>query len=157
LKLRDKGKVVDTETVQNTLMDTRDCAHPKCVVCSSDNSGGLHLKFDVDGDGSVWSTFQCDENFEGYPGIMHGGVISSILDGAMGNCMFARGQATVTVEMTTRFRHPVVIGKKATVSAKITRVSHPLYLLEAEIIQDGKVKATAKGKYYDRPELINSD
>ena len=71
--------------------------------------------------------------------------------------MFACGQATVTVEMTTRFRHPVVTGQEATVSARITRSSHPLYLLEAEIIQDGKVKATAKGKYYDQPKLVNTD
>jgi len=115
------------------------------------------MEFDTDNDGGVQTTFQCGKSLEGYPGIVHGGVISSILDGAMGNCMFARGQATVTVEMTTRFRLPLVIGKQAKVSAKIIRVSHPLYLLEAKIIQDGKVKAIAKGKYYDQPKLINSD
>ena len=149
--------VVNIETVQNTVANIRNCVHPRCVVCSSANARGLYVKFDVADDGSVEATFQCDESFEGYPGILHGGVISSILDGAMGNCMFARGQATVTVEMTTKFRHLIVTGREATVSAKITRVSHPLYLLEAEIIQDGKVKATANGKYYDQPKLINSD
>ncbi len=148
---------MNIETVQNTLAYTRNCVHPECVVCSPANARGLHLKFKVNGDGSVKAAFQCDEIFEGYPGMMHGGVISSILDGAMGNCMFAHGRATVTVEMTTRFRHPVVIGKQATVSARITRVSHPLYLLESEIIQDGKVKATAIGKYYDQPKLIDSN
>ena len=119
------------------------------------NEHGLHLEFDVAGDGGVIATFQCDDAFEGYPGILHGGVISSILDGAMGNCMFARGQATVTIEMTIRFRHPVAIKQEATVSARVTRDSHPLYLLEAEITQDGKVKATAKGKYYDQPKLAS--
>jgi len=99
--------------------------------------------------------FQCEESFEGYSGILHGGVISSVLDGAMGNCMFAHGLATVTVEMITRFRHPVLTGQKAVVCARITRSSHPLYLLEAEIIQDGKIKATAKGKYYDQPKLAH--
>lgn len=115
------------------------------------------MEFDIDDDGGVQATFQCDKTFEGYPGMVHGGVISSILDGAMGNCMFARGQATVTVELTTKFKHPVVTGQEAAVCARITRVSHPLYLLEAEIIQDRKVKATAQGKYYDQPKLIGSD
>ena len=142
------------EAVHKTIADIRNRVHPKCVVCSFENGNGLHLEFDAD-DGSVTATFQCDEGFEGYPGILHGGVISSILDGAMGNCMFARGRATVTVEMTTRFRHPVITRQEATVLARITRSSHPLYLLEAEIIQDGKVKATAKGKYYDQPKLID--
>jgi uncharacterized protein (TIGR00369 family) len=146
---------VRIKTIQNTVANIRNLVHPKCVVCSFGN--GLHLEFDAANDGGVTATFQCDEAFDGYPGMLHGGVISSILDGAMGNCMFARGRATVTVEMTTRFRHPVVTGREAAVSARITRVSHPLYLLEAEIIQDGKVKATANGKYYDQPKLINSD
>jgi len=141
--------------MQNTVANIRDLVHPKCVVCSFGN--GLHLEFDAANDGGVTATFQCDEALEGYPGMLHGGVISSILDGAMGNCMFASGRATVTVEMTTRFRHPVVTGRKATVSARITQTSHSLYLLEAEIIQEGKVKATAKGKYYDQPKLNDPD
>ena len=77
------------------------------------------------------------------------------MDGAMGHCMFARGQAAVTVEMTTRFRHPIIIRENATVSARIMRVSHPLYLLEAEIIQNGEVKATAKGKFLDQPDMVD--
>ena len=145
---------MNIETVQNTVTNIRNRVHPKCVVCSFGNGNGLHLEFDIANDGSVTATLQCDEAFEGYPGILHGGVISSILDGAMGNCMFARGMATVTVEMTTKFRHPIITGREAMVSARITRASHPLYLLEAEIIQEGKVKATAKGKYYNQPKLI---
>ena len=148
---------MNIEAVQNSVANISKSVHPKCIVRSSENLSGLGLHFEANDDGSVKATFQCDESFEGYPGILHGGVISSILDGAMGNCMFACGRATVTVEMTTRFRHPVVTGREATVSARITRVSHPLYLLEAEIVQDGKVKATANGKYYDQPKLINSD
>ena len=143
------------ETVQNTVANIRNRVHPKCVVCSSANTKGLHLHFDVADDGSVKADFQCDEAFEGYPGVLHGGVISSILDGAMGNCIFACGQAAVTVEMTTRFRHPVTTYSQATVSAKIIRTSHPLYLLEAEIAQDGEIKATAKGKFYNRPDLVD--
>ena len=145
---------MNIETVQNTVANIRNMVHPKCVVCSFRNGNGLNLEFDVADNGSVTSTFKCEEAFEGYPGVLHGGVISSILDGAMGHCMFARGQAAVTVEMTTRFRHPVVTGMEATVSARIVRTSHPLYLLEAEIIQEGEIKATAKGKFYDQPKLI---
>ena len=143
------------ETVQNTVANIRNRVHPKCVVCSFANAKGLHLEFDVTDDGSVKADFQCDEAFEGYPGVLHGGVISSILDGAMGNCIFACGQTAVTVEMTTRFRHPVTTCSKATVSARIIRTSHPLYLLEAEIAQDGEIKATAKGKFYDQPDLAD--
>ena len=146
---------MNIEAVQNTVANIRDRVHPKCIVCSSANAMGLHVKYDVADDGSVKADFQCNEAFEGYSGVLHSGVISSILDGAMCNCMFARGQATVTVEMITRFRHPVATGKEATVSARIIRTSHLLHLLEAEIIQDGKIRVTAKGKFYDQPDLID--
>ena len=142
---------------QNTVFN-KICSlvHPKCVVCSSKNARGLHIDYDINKDGIVRATFKCDASLEGYPGMVHGGVISSILDGAMGNCMFACGLATVTVEMTTKSKHPVVTERDAIVSAKITRASHPLYLLEAEIVQCGEVKAIATGKYYDQPKLIDS-
>ena len=143
------------ESQQNTAANIRNRVHPNCVVCSSTNNKGLHLEFVSSNDGAVTATFQCDEAFEGYPGVLHGGVISSILDGAMGHCMFARGQASVTAEMTIRFRHSVVTNQDATVSARIARSSHPLYLLEAEIIQAGQVKVTAKAKFLDRPQLID--
>ena len=141
--------------IEETAADLHQRIHPGCIVCGFTNSKGLHLHFDVHQDGSVSAAFDCDRSLEGYPGVLHGGVISTVLDGAMGHCMFARQQTAVTVEMNTRFRHPVEIGQPATVTAHIKRIAHPLYLLEATIIQNGQVKATAKGKFYDQPELLN--
>jgi uncharacterized protein (TIGR00369 family) len=145
--------IVNTKTIQNTVANISKRVHSKCIACGFENGNGLHLKFETAFDKSVTATFLCDEAFEGYPGMLHGGIISLILDSAMGNCMFAKGLATVTVEMTMRFKNPVTIGQEAIVSARIARSSHPLYLLEASIVQNGKVKATAKGKYYDQPKL----
>jgi len=129
--------------------------HRKCIVCGASNPRGLHLKFNISNDGVTEAKFLFDKSFEGYPGSLHGGVIMSIFDGAMGHCMFALGQTAVTVEMTTRFRHPVLTGQEAIVTARITRSSHPLYLLEAQIVQNGAVKATAKGKFYEQPHLAD--
>ena len=129
-----------------------DKVHPNCVVCSPANLKGLQLEFVPGEDGSISATFTCDKALEGYPGVVHGGIVSSILDGAMGHCMFSRGHVAVTAELTTRFRHPVVTNQQAVVSAHVTRFSHPLCLLEAEIVQDGKVRATAKGKFFNQGE-----
>jgi uncharacterized protein (TIGR00369 family) len=126
------------------------------VVCGAANAKGLQLQFEGTGDESVKAMFKCDRTYEGYAGILHGGIISSILDGAMGNCMFRRGLTAVTVEMIIKFKYPVETEKEATVTAHITRTAHPLYLLEAEIRQDEKIKATAKAKFYHRPELVDT-
>jgi acyl-coenzyme A thioesterase PaaI-like protein len=136
------------------LNNVRSQVHPRCIACGCRNLNGLHLQFETDDDGGVKSIFQCDESFEGYSGVLHGGIISTVLDGAMCHCIFALGHAAVTVEMTTRFRHPVVICREAIISARITRHCHPLYLLEAKIVQDGQVKATATGKFYDQKNRI---
>jgi acyl-CoA thioesterase FadM len=53
--------------------------------------------------------------------------------------------------MTVRFRHPVELGKPLVVRAHMASSRTPLYVTEAEILQDGQVKAKATGKFMDRP------
>lgn len=131
----------------------RNQAHPKCIVCNPENKNGLNLEFDLSNDGSISTVFNFDETYAGYPGMLHGGVISSILDGAMCNCLFAKGRTAVTAEMHTRFRHPIATGIPATVEVKLKEIMHPIYILEGKIIQDNKIKVTVKAKFFDRPEL----
>jgi uncharacterized protein (TIGR00369 family) len=125
----------------------RAVAHPRCVACSPDSASGLHLDFHEDGDGSVRATFDCAAVFEGYPGCLHGGIISTILDSAMANCLFAQGHQAVTAELSVRFRAPVALGRTAVTEARATRDLYPLFYMEAWLVQDGETKATATGKF----------
>ncbi|KPJ66068.1 MAG: hypothetical protein AMJ43_09325 [Coxiella sp. DG_40] len=143
------------ETKKNKLTDTRKRLHPNCVVCSRSNTRGLQLDFSLCKDGSVAADFELDESLEGYPGIPHGGVISSVFDGAMGNCLFAEGCTPVTAQLNIQFRHPIATHKTATISARIVSFSNSVYLLEAEITQNGQIKAAAEGKFVDHPNLMN--
>ena len=129
-------------------------AHANCVVCGPTNPRGLGLDFDISTDGGVEAHFDCDRSFEGYDNVLHGGVVASLLDGAMTHCLFARGRPAMTAELTVRFRHPVAIGRSATVRAWITRDDPPLYVLKARVTQDGEVKATATGKFMDPPRPV---
>jgi uncharacterized protein (TIGR00369 family) len=105
------------------------------------------LRFEPAEDGSVIATFDCRQQYEGYEGTIHGGVIASLLDGAMTNCLFALGHVAVTADLHVRFRHPLCMGQKAVVRAWVTRDASPLFVLEAQVIQAGQVKATAVGKF----------
>jgi len=115
------------------------------------------LEFALLEEGSVETAFNCDKAFEGYANVLHGGVISSLLDGAMTSCMFAHGCSSVTAELNVRFRHLVVTGETATVRAWITRSAPPLYILKAEMLQDDQVKATATGKFMDQLNLAATE
>ena len=132
------------------LKEIHDREHPDCVVCSSANTRGLQLEFALGEKGSVRADFRCPQEFQGYGGFLHGGVISSLLDGAMTNCLFAHGQAAFTAELNVRFLHPVVVGEAVTVRAWIDRSHRVLKVLKGEVVQGDQVMATAVGKFVDR-------
>jgi uncharacterized protein (TIGR00369 family) len=125
-------------------------AHPFCMVCSRSNPLGLGLKFTCEEDGSVSATFLGHPALEGFQGLLHGGVIASLLDGAMTNCLFARGRAAMTGELNVRYREPVVIGEEMRLRAWITNSSPPLHILAAELKQGDCVKAAATAKFMER-------
>ncbi len=133
------------------LRTLRAAVHPRCVVCSPRHSPGLGLEFSVRPDGSVTAEFTAHEGWEGYAGQLHGGIIAALLDGAMANCLFARSCQAMTAELKVRYRHPVLIGLPLTVGARLTGSHGPLLLLEAELVQGGKSKAVAIGKFMTMP------
>jgi acyl-coenzyme A thioesterase PaaI-like protein len=128
-------------------------AHARCVLCGQQNPSGLNLVFHKIAHGRVVARFSGNGCCEGYRGMMHGGIIAMLLDGAMTNCLFAHGRAGVTAKMEVVFRHPVRTDTPVTLRAWIERDRHPVYRLEAELLQDDQVKATAKAVFMDRPEL----
>jgi uncharacterized protein (TIGR00369 family) len=105
-------------------------------------------------DDSITADFDLDETCEGYRDSPHGGVTSALLDASMGHWMFAHGLAGVTAELNIRFRHPLRLGEPARAIAELTRASHPLYVLQARVVQNGQVKARATGKFIHKPELL---
>ena len=139
-----------TEPGRDTLREIQAQAHAHCVVCGTANGRGLRLVFHLSKDGSVQATFDCEKAYEGYTDVLHGGVVSALLDGAMTNCLFSHGHPGVTAELTVRFRHPVCTDTAATVRAWVERCSRPLHVLKAELVQDGQLKATARGKFMEQ-------
>ena len=118
-----------------------------CFVCGEDNPIGLKLKFVQDGE-QVKTTFVPTKNFEGYPGILHGGIISTILDELMSQCVQCLGLAGLTARLEIRYRHSVPIGKPVEFSAKILKRKGPLVDLEAKaVLADGEVAAEASGRF----------
>jgi uncharacterized protein (TIGR00369 family) len=140
---------------QTRLKTARAKAHPFCLVCSQSNPLGLGLEFTARDDGSVSASFLAHSAIEGYQGLLHGGMIASLLDGAMTNCLFAGGRMALTAELKVRYRKPVFIGQEMLIRAWITKSQAPLHLLEAELKQEGCIKAVASGKFMECNERDN--
>ncbi len=125
--------------------------HPMCVVCASQNPSSLRLKFKVQPDGGVTAVFDCLPALQSYPDVLHGGVISAILDSAMVNVLFAVDIVAVTATMELRYLAPTATGRFAMVRAWTeSSAAHPLYLQRAELVQDGKTMVEARAKFLVR-------
>jgi uncharacterized protein (TIGR00369 family) len=144
---------VTIDANEDGMLSLRTQNHPNCFVCGPSNGYGLGLEVRASAPGVVEGTFECDNQFEGYSGILHGGMTCALLDGAMTNCLFVHGHVAVTAELNVRFRNPIVLGKPVTIKAWIESSGAPLYVLAGEIRQNGDVMATATGKFLDKSML----
>jgi acyl-coenzyme A thioesterase PaaI-like protein len=127
-------------------------AHPFCFVCSGSNPMGLALRYAPQPDGSVSAAFLGHCALEGYPVLLHGGVIAAMLDGAMTNCLFALGHRAFTVELNVRYHAGVAAAEETLLRAWLEDEAHGLFQLRAELSQSGAVKASATGKFMARHE-----
>ena len=126
-------------------------AHPFCFVCSASNPMGLALRFVSEEDGSVSAVFVGHPALEGYPGLLHGGIVATLLDGAMVHCLFAHGIQALTAELRVRFLAPLLTGEEVTLRASIESSAHGLHRLRAEASQGDRVCARAQGKFLPPP------
>ena len=145
-----------TEAVQQRLDSTRNELHEYCVVCSQRHPLGLHAAYHAVGEHAVEVSFACGKSYEGYRNVLHGGIVSALLDGAMANCIFAKGLEAYTVDLRIRFRTPVEIGMDATIRGEWLRREGKLHLLQAFIIQDGKIRASARAKFMEGSPGVDS-
>ena len=135
---------------QENIEITKKEVHPCCIGCSPGNASGLALQFSMRADNGVQAEFSCNKLLQGYPGFLHGGITSLLLDSAMTNCLFAHRIAAVTARLIIRFIFPVDINQIACVKAWLREYEPPLYVLEAELEQNGGVLVRASAKFIDR-------
>jgi uncharacterized protein (TIGR00369 family) len=124
-------------------------AHAACMVCGEGRPGtpALGLRFVLDSAGGVQATFRTASRYQGYQGILHGGVISTLLDAAMVHCLFAHGVTAVTAEMTVRFLREVPVDCDVSVGATLIGERHGVFQAVASLSLAGTRLAMAKGKF----------
>lgn len=116
-----------------------------CFVCGRDNPIGLKLKFVKHGDG-VRAEFTPSANHVGYEDVVHGGIVASLIDDALANIWFVRGQEALTAKIEVRFRHEIKPGDQLVISAHPTGAKAGLMTARAEVARaDGTVVAEGSG------------
>lgn len=125
-----------------------------CMVCGLENSAGLHARFFELDNGELAGVFTPREEHQGYPGRLHGGIASTILDETIGRAISISHPDAwgVTVELTVRYRKPVPLDREVVAHGRITKDSGRLFEGTGEIrLKDGTVAVEATGRYLRLP------
>ena len=127
-------------------------ANPACVVCGTENPHGLQLRFDYLEDGVAGANWTPTPNWEGFKGIIHGGIVSTVLDEAMSQAVSAKGWPALTCELRVRLRHQVACGERLRVRGWVTSRQRRRILTEATLTApDGKELAHAWATFLALP------
>lgn len=129
-----------------------------CFICGVRNDASLRVAFyDVtseQGQPETLARFTGRTQHQGYPGRMHGGAATGILDETIGRAInSAKGEGDpttwgVAVELNVRFHKPVPLDTELTARGRITRERRRLFEGTGEIyLSDGEVAVSAEGRY----------
>jgi uncharacterized protein (TIGR00369 family) len=123
-----------------------------CFGCGAANHHGLHLSFTRDADG-VSATFTPLDVHQGYEHVVHGGIISTLLDEAMAWAVAAAGIWAVTGEMQIRFRRPLHVGETVILRGTVTDIRTRAISASGQVVReaDGQVIATATALFVRVP------
>jgi acyl-coenzyme A thioesterase PaaI-like protein len=124
-----------------------------CFVCGIENPIGLKLKFYTDDEGRCITRFRPREEHQGYPGNLHGGVISTLLDETMGRVLIHQNVWAITGRLEIKFAKPVPLDRELTVIGELTRSRSRAYEARGEIrLPDGTVLVEGSGRYIRIPD-----
>lgn len=118
-----------------------------CFACGALNPIGLKLCFTYDEEG-LYAEFEGLREHQGYKGVVHGGILTTLLDEVMARLLIDKGLNILTVKLEIRFRRPVPVGSKLIVRANMDGNEGKFILTGGRILSsDGKVLVTAKGTF----------
>lgn len=130
-----------------------------CFICGVKNVAGVQVAFyetvDAAGKAEVLARFTAQAVHQGYPGRLHGGVATGVLDETIGRTINIGEHGAmparwgVTAELAVRFHQPVPLEVELTARGRITRENRRLFEGTGELyLPDGTVAVSASGKYF---------
>ncbi len=129
-----------------------------CFVCGIENPIGLHLHIYETEPGVVESTYIAPEHFQGYPGVLHGGIVAAILDEISGRVHMGSDPMSprfmFTGKLEVRYRKNVPVGRALKVIGKAGKNRSKMAESWAGIYDDesGELLAEASALHIAVPE-----
>ena len=123
-----------------------------CAICGMDNKYGVHAQFYNMEDGSVMTKFKYKEEHQSYPGRVHGGLITAMLDEMGLRALWAKEgnekEMGVTISLDTKYRKPVPYNTELIGKGVLIKNNNKFFVVESEILDtEGNVLANGTIKY----------
>lgn len=117
----------------------------RCFVCGERNPHGLRIPFSIDVERRrAEGRTRIADDFQGWQGITHGGIIAALLDEVCMHACRTLGDQLVTAEITVRYREPVPTGCEVFLVGEVTGSERRLVVARGRIEIDGRVAAEAE-------------
>lgn len=124
-----------------------------CFVCGTQNPHGLGVRFMDDGR-VVWTEIAPREHHQGWPGVLHGGIIAAVLDETIGRVAFLHDRWVQTARLELRFHKPAPLGTALRATGEMTRDARRLMEMRGRLIEveSGALLAEASGTFVRLPD-----
>ena len=134
-------------TIPKVILNT-DLNEGFCFGCGQNNPMGLKLHFTKEGE-TIRTEFTPDKMHQGWPGLLHGGILGCLLDEAMSNIAYATGNTCVTASIEIRQRQPIKVEAPLVITAWITRHRKKIIETAAKAaLKDGTIVAESTAKQF---------
>lgn len=117
-----------------------------CFVCGLESPVGLKLRFTDNGVDEVRVVHRVPDKYQGYPGVVHGGIVAAMLDETAGRAVMIGGETRfmMTGKMEIKYRQPVPTEIELTLVGHMVKDRGRVAQAHSEIrLPDGSVAAEA--------------
>ncbi len=121
-----------------------------CYVCGQTHPRGLRIRFFADERKSIYARFHPDQTQTGYDDIVHGGVVSALLDELIGwSVSLHHDRLAYTAELTVRFVKPLRAGRRYLAYSCLGAGRGRIWDADGQIRDEsGVVYAKGHGRYF---------
>ena len=119
-----------------------------CFACGKQNTSGLHLEFSfAEQEKRIETTFMPSDAYQGWKGVLHGGIIATLVDETMAKLAQRLGYRALTASLDIRFKDVAKTCDPLHVSAEIAKHAKKLLYAKALVTRsDGSVIAEAEAR-----------
>lgn len=130
-----------------------------CFICGIQNPIGLHMKLYNDHEHQqVISTVIIPDQYQSYPGVVHGGIVATMLDEVSGRALLVNGSdddLMVTMKLEIKYRAPTPTNTPLKVIGRVVSAAGNRAKVEGEIVlPDGTISATAEALLARPPQIM---